>query len=424
MTPTAVPRRERLAFAAGDAGFNFVWQTIELYLLFYYVRVLGLTPGQAAGVFLAGGMVDLLCDPLIGALVDRLRGRIQARAWMLVAGPPLGFALGLAFLAPPLGGSCALVFVAATHMLMRVCYSLGNLPYATLTARITDQPAEQVRLTATRMQGAALGGLIAAAIYYLLPLSRQAWGVPLGAIVLGIAAQPLFLLTWLGVKERVVPAQEPLGLGRQLAGFGLLLRRSGLLRRLLGLIFFAGLAATGFNKGLLFVFDRLEAREWGYASAMVPSLALFAGAPLWARLARRLGRVAVLQLTSALLLGAIAAAWLLDPDLIAVAALFCLAMFVSAGVSTMFWSLVPGVIQALEVHLAAEGCAARVYGLANLARKLGQTLAPQVLALSLALPGASVLPGMAASALLAMVAAMLCVPRRGELRSARLESQT
>lgn len=415
----AVPRRERLAFAAGDTGFNFVWQTIELYLLFYYVRILELSPAEAAGIFLAGGIVDLAGDPLIGALVDRLRGRISARTWMLIAGPPLGLTLALAFLAPPFEGPGAVGFLAVTHVLMRLCYSLGNIPYATLTARITENPAEQVRLTATRMQGAALGGLLAAGIYNLLPLSKQWYGVPLGAIVLGLAAQPFFLITWAGVRERVVLTSDPVGIDRQFSGFSLLLRKSGLLRRLLLLIFFAGLSTTVLHKGLLFVFDRLDAREWGYAATVVPSVALFAGAPIWAALARRDGRVKVLQFAALFHLLAIGTAWIAESSPILIAGLISLAIFASAGLSTMFWSLVPGVIEACEARIASEGCAARIYGLANLARKLGQAVAPLALTLPLMLPGEDVLSGMAMAALFAMAAVLGLAPRRGELRSAR-----
>ena len=67
--------RERLSFAAGDLGFNFVWQSIELYLLYFYVRVIGLSPEAASAIFLAGALIDWLIDPLIGVLVDRAASR-------------------------------------------------------------------------------------------------------------------------------------------------------------------------------------------------------------------------------------------------------------------------------------------------------------------------------------------------------------
>jgi Na+/melibiose symporter-like transporter len=417
-----IPLAEKVAFAAGDTGFNFVWQTIELYLLFYYVSVLGIAPAQAAAIFLVGGLTDMIGDPLIGALVDKTRERISPRGWMLIAGPPLGLALAGTFLPPPLPGPWAIAFLAAMHVLLRVTYSLGNIPYAALTARITGDPAGQVRLTGVRMQGAAVGGLIAALVYLAFPLQRQLGGVPLGAIVLGLAAQPLFLLTWAGVRERAAPSAAPVrSIAGQLKGLVTLLRGSPALRRLLCLIFVAGTACTILYKGLLFVFDRLDALGWGYGAALFPSIVLFCGAPVWTMLATRIGRVSALRLASLGYFVAVAGAYLFAASPILAAGLMAFAAFASVGMSVMFFALVPGVIEACERDLAAEGCAARVFGLANLARKLAQALAPQVIALSLLLPGRSVLGAMVITALAALGASLWSVPRSGELRRLRAD---
>ncbi|MGB3805974.1 MAG: MFS transporter, partial [Erythrobacter sp.] len=140
----------------GDTGFNFVWATIELYLLFYYVNIAGLSPGTAGAVFLAGAALDLCADPLIGVLIDRHAKRFSARFWVVAATPALGVALLFTFIPR---GNDALPAIILTHLLLRLTYSLGNIPYAALTARLTSDPIAQLRLTATRMQGAAIGGL-------------------------------------------------------------------------------------------------------------------------------------------------------------------------------------------------------------------------------------------------------------------------
>lgn len=416
----AIPLAEKIAFAAGDTGFNFVWQTIELYLLFYYVSVLGIAPAHAAVIFLVGGASDIVGDPLIGALVDKTRERISARGWMLIGGPPLGFALAGTFLPPPFPGFWGIAFLAAMHVLLRVTYSLGNIPYAALTARITGDPAGQVRLTGVRMQGAAVGGFIAALVYLALPLQRQVGGVPLGAIVLGVAAQPLFLLTWAGVRERVEPSAAPVrSIAGQLRGMVTLLRESPALRKLLCLIFVAGTACTILYKGLLFVFDRLDALGWGYAAALFPSILLFCGAPAWTMLATRIGRVATLRVASFAYVVAVGGAYLLGASVVTAIALMIVAEFASVGISVMFFALVPGVIEACERELAAEGCAARIFGLTNLSRKLAQVLAPQVIALSLMLPGEGVLGAMVIAAASALAASIWSVPKGDELRSIR-----
>ena len=98
-----IGRRERLSYAAGDLGFNFVWQSIELYLLYFYIRELGLSPGVASSIFLAGAAVDWIADPMIGALADRAAPRIPMRMWVLVGGPAAALVRITSRLAPSSG---------------------------------------------------------------------------------------------------------------------------------------------------------------------------------------------------------------------------------------------------------------------------------------------------------------------------------
>lgn len=65
----------KLAFASGEYGFNLAWQSIELFLLFYYTDVVGLSPWWAGIVFALGSVWDGLLDPIVGSLADRTRSR-------------------------------------------------------------------------------------------------------------------------------------------------------------------------------------------------------------------------------------------------------------------------------------------------------------------------------------------------------------
>jgi Na+/melibiose symporter-like transporter len=69
--------------------------------------------------------------------------------------------------------------------------------------------------------------------------------------------------------------------------------------------------------------------------------------------------------------------------------------------SVMFWALVPNVISAVETEHDGESCAARIYALAGIARKLAQALAPQLVALALTISaGRSVAYGFVIAAIL------------------------
>ncbi len=403
---SAISRRERFCFAAGDIGFNFVWQSIELYLLFFYIRVLGLPPGVASAIFLAGAIVDWLTDPVIGVVADRFSSRLPLRAWVAIGGPLAGVALAFAFTPP--AGTDILTGVVALHLLLRFLYSVGNIPYAALTARISDVPAEHFRLTGLRLQGAALGGLIATGIYAMLPVDGGvASDFRLGAWLLAGASVPAFLATALGVRERIMPATSIAG-GRSFAADAMLFAQSRPLRRLLATILSAGLAVTVLNKSILFLFDAIGAARLGFAAALLPSLSLLLSVPLWTRLAARVGAVRALQV-AALLNAAAAILLLAVTDTGIVLLLTTLAIVAGCGMSVIFWSLVPSVIVRVESDSDVGSCAGRIYALGTIVRKLAQAVAPVFVAVGLEGGGTGV--AIAAAAVIALSVVWFYPPR-------------
>lgn len=404
-------RFEAACYAAGDLGFNFVWQSIELYLLFYYIRGLGIAPAVASGIFLAGAAVDWLTDPLIGAVADRLAPRIPLRAWVSIGGPLSVLLLCAAFAPPPVPLAWVPGYALVTYLALRFAYGLGNIPYGALTARLSPEPADHLRLTGARMQGAALGGLIAALTYALLPADRSGGAdFRLGALILAGLAMPAFFATSLGTTERVQPrGGAPRRLGGAIAAMAALLVRSAALRRLMVTILMVGLTMTLINKSLLFLFDQIGARRLGYYVALVPALSLLLTAPVWARLALYSGQVRTLRIAGVALLGMVALALIghgAGSDLLCIT----LAIVAGQGMSVMFWSLVPATVSACERADSEGGYAVRVYAMATISRKLAQAIAPQAIAIALYLPDGALLISIAGAALITVIVVVFYPP--------------
>ena len=223
-------------------------------------------------------------------------------------------------------------------------------------------------------------------------------------------ALPAFCATYFGVRERVEPHHAPREtLLRSLAATLALVRRSPALRRLLAVILSAGLAVTVVNKSILFLFEELGAPRLGFYVALVPSASLLLTAPLWTGLARGIGRGRTLVAAASIKAAATLLALVVGSTL-AVVGLTAIAIIAGCGLSIMFWSLVPAALADCEDRMANEGCAGRVYALANIARKLAQALAPQVIALSFITPELSTLWGMAITAAIALVVVLLYRP--------------
>ena len=82
--------RERIGFCSGELAQNLIYQTISIWLLFYYNNVYGLDSAVVAVMFLVVRIIDVVWDPMVGALVDKSYPRWgKYRSWILMGGFPL-----------------------------------------------------------------------------------------------------------------------------------------------------------------------------------------------------------------------------------------------------------------------------------------------------------------------------------------------
>lgn len=146
-----------VGFGSGDLAQNLIYQTISMYLLFFYTNVYGLDPAVAAVMFLIVRIVDVIWDPLVGTFVDKHDPKWgKYRSYLLLGGIPLtGFAL-LCFWN---GFSGSLLYAYVTYVGLSMCYTLVNVPYGALNASLTRDTAEITKLTSVRMFMANFGGL-------------------------------------------------------------------------------------------------------------------------------------------------------------------------------------------------------------------------------------------------------------------------
>jgi len=206
---------QRIGFGSGDMAQNLIYQTISIWLLFYYTNVFGLDPGAAALMFLIVRLVDVLWDPIVGTIVDKGNPRWgKYRSWLILGGIPL---VGLAILCFWNGFSGSLVYAYITYVGMSMCYTLVNVPYGALNASLTRDTNEITILTSTRMFMANLGALavkslpIIIAIFapkvdgvavYNTPEAGSAWFITM--TIFALAGLVLLIFCFSQCKERVV----------------------------------------------------------------------------------------------------------------------------------------------------------------------------------------------------------------------------
>jgi len=208
-----ISKREKIAYGFGDTASNLIFQTVMLFLTFYYTDIVGLAPAAVGSMFLIVRIFDAVTDPLMGALADRTRTRWGSyRPYMLWLALPFALCSVLAFTSPPLPEDGKFIYAFATYTLLMLMYTAINIPYSALGGVMTADAKERVSVQSYRFVFAMVGGLLVTA--FTMPLVNyfgngdQALGYQRTMIAMSILGMVLFLLCFAGTKERVKPASD------------------------------------------------------------------------------------------------------------------------------------------------------------------------------------------------------------------------
>lgn len=375
----------KLSLAGADYGVNLAWHSIELFLLFFYTEVAGLSPLFAGFILTMGSIWDALVDPVIGSLADRTRTRWgRFRPWVVGAAPLIGVGLTLTFYKPDLSGAALAAYALITHLLFRTAYTSGTIPYIGLTARVTHDAADRATISAMRMQFAGLASLTVAFAYplarKLLAPQNEAVGFVAAAAVLGALITPVLFFAMRGVHEPAEtapahPVDNPhrgfAALREDIDAFVRLVRNNGsFVRVLLGTILVSMAGTLVYKTALYYYKYYAQAPDMGRYALAMSATAQLVLSPLWAvmanRTSKRLGWFAAAGVGMAALGGLS-----LIPTHHPMAALGFFFLFGAAntGLSVMFWSMIPDTIEVNE-HRLGERYEAKTIGLALFARKM------------------------------------------------------
>ena len=201
---------QRIGFGSGDLAQNLIYQTICMYLLFFYTDIYGLAPGVAATMFLVVRLVDVLWDPLVGTYVDKHNPRWgKYRSYLVLAGIPLTVLAILCFWNGMEGqtDTWKLIYAYVTYVGLSMLYTLINVPYGALNSSLTRDTDEITVLTSVRMFMANVGGLcVSAGVPIIVAMLAAAKDLPIEmALFMGLGSLPSFIFMPLvpAIKKKV-----------------------------------------------------------------------------------------------------------------------------------------------------------------------------------------------------------------------------
>ena len=209
-----LPQWRRLLYANGSLGATINFQTLALWLIFFYapteadlptrlpsltLPLLGtLAPVALAGVILGiGRLVEIFDDPLIGHWSDTFRSRWGRRApFILVGTPVMSIAFVLIWLPPDAGATylnAVLLFIVLQVLFFST--TVANAPYEAWLPEVAVTSNDRVSLSAWK----SLFGVIGAALALVASPQLVEWlGFAGMALVLGAATMLSYYLAVFG----------------------------------------------------------------------------------------------------------------------------------------------------------------------------------------------------------------------------------
>ena len=339
--------RGRFGYAIGDFGVNLYFMSAMTYLLFFYTDVFGLSAEVAAWVFLVARVVDAVTDPLMGYVADRTVSRWgKLRPYLLFGPLPLGLIAIATFTVPDFDDVGKALWAYATYTLFGILYTVVTIPYAALTALLTDHHHERTRLSTLRMACAFAGGFLVSV--GMLPLVGALGGGAAGwqwaMVLFAVVATGLMLVTFRTTQERVVGVAHTRISWREGA-------RAALANPPLAVVmclFVLGMLAFTFRQtAAAYYFKYNMGREDLLALYFSVTLGvMFAGLVVIPRLSARFGKAGAIRVGAVVAMIGATGFYLTPPD--AVVWVFVWGALVALGgapIAVLGWAMIPDTVE-------------------------------------------------------------------------------
>ncbi|WP_404478088.1 MFS transporter [Novosphingobium sp. BL-52-GroH] len=380
-----------LGFGVGTSGISILLNTVSVYFPALMATVLGVDPAVAGTLVMLSKIYDAFADVAIGAWSDKVRARLGRRPFLL-AGALVSFtSLLMIFLAPPMGETALIAWMAAGLVIYSTGYSLFNVPYLAMPSEITSNNAERLKLISFRTAFIGVGQLTALALSAWL--IQAGGGGRTGYVMMGCIMAVLALATMLGSwwGTRGARTDAPAGTPHRLSAADF---RSLLENRPLFILLGAKLCqyvAFGVLMPITLLF-LLNVMSVGYTGmihqSVVQNGAVFLSMPVWMRIGRRVGKRNAYLLAQAIMIPAVLTWYWADastgyPGIWWRSAVFG---FASGGALLMSTSMLPDVIEFDRLKNGVErgGVFASLY---SVNEKLGFAIGALVLGWGLSVAG-------------------------------------
>lgn len=399
-----------VGYAVGDFGINLYFISVMTYLLYFYTDVMGLSAVTAGAVFAVARFIDAVTDPLMGMIAERTRTRWgRMRPYLLFGALPLALVSVATFTVPDLDAAGRVVWAYTTYILFGVIYTLVTIPYATLTASITQDYETRTRLSTYRIGCAFAGGFAVSVgtMPFVGLFENEATGFQVLMLVFSVVATVLLYVTYRATDEVVQPPRSDLTLRDSLTA----IVRNPPLAIVIG-IFCCGMLSFTVRQSVTAYFFIYNVGDpsliaWFFSVTLGVMLIGIWSVP---KLAERLGKAGATR--AGAYLGIVACVGLYFTPYDQVPLIFfwgCLVALGGTPVAVLGWAMIPDTVEYAQLRhgVRADGA---IFSTASFFQKLAKTVGGAGVAFILGLSGYIANRPQSASAIEAIHSVFTLVP--------------
>jgi len=349
----------KIGFTLGDYASNLYWQSVSIFLLFFYTDAVGLTAATAGLIYMIASIVDALADPVMGSVADRTRtSRGRYRPYILFGCVPLGLSFVLLYWKPPIAGLWLAVWMMTTHIVFRLAYTVVTIPYTSLNARLTASSDERSTIAGWRMIFGVCAALTIS--YFTYPLigalgkGNVANGFTYAAAVFAVIATAIYPMVYRITREPDEAAGEEPQL--TLTGYWRGLAPNRAFWVLVAATVIASVCTFALGKSILYYFKYyLHAEKSAPLALVAMSASGLVIIPAWVWITKIIGKRAVWLVAVVWSLAMLAIFAVTDITTPAAMTIWLLGWSVgSLGFALTFWSMVPDTVEYGEWRTGAR----------------------------------------------------------------------
>lgn len=196
---------EKMAYGFWGFGSDLVFQTVTIFLTFFYTDIFKISLIQVTVLFLVARLWDAIIDPVTGTLIEKCHFKHgKYIPWFVGLCIPYGISTVLVFTTPE--GISKVAFAWFTYILFGTLFSGIIIPVTSLSSSMTQDPIERAKLNSFRMFCSGIGGVGCSVLVPIL--SEKLGNTPQDGyqramIVLSVIMVFSFLVAGKFCKERV-----------------------------------------------------------------------------------------------------------------------------------------------------------------------------------------------------------------------------